>query len=151
MSTYVVSCASTALSASTTLSLVLINPATISYKITELSVSFDGAAAAAAVEVQLYRTVTIGSAAGSGTTPIKVGNPGSTTAQSTALTVLTTEPTTVEVLRRWFVSPASGLLLLQHPLGREPGAAGTGQEIGLRVITPAGVTPHAVGYLEFEE
>jgi hypothetical protein len=151
MPTYVVSCASTALTASNTQSLVLINPATIAYKITELSVSFDGAAAATAVEVQLYRTTAIGSPAGSSTTPIKVGSPSATAAQSTALTALTTEPTTVEILRRWFVSPASGLLLLQHPLGREPGAAGTGQQIGMRVITPSGVTPHAVGYLEFEE
>lgn len=151
MSTYVVSCASTALSASTTQSVVLINPATIAYKITELSISFDGAAAATAVEVDLYRTTTVGSPAGSSTTPIKVGSPNATTAQSTALTALTVEPTAVEILRRWFVSPASGLLLLQHPLGREPGAAGAGQQIGMRVITPSGVTPHAVGYLEFEE
>jgi hypothetical protein len=151
MSSYVVSCASTALSASATQSLILINPATIAYKITELSVSFDSAAAATAVEVQLYRTTAVGSPAGTSTTPIKVTNPGATAAQSTALTALTTEPTTVEILRRWFVSPASGLLLLQHPLGREPGAAGAGQEIGLRAITPSGVTPHVAAYLEFEE
>lgn len=152
MPTYVVSCASTALTASNTQSLVLINPATIAFKVTEMSVSFDGAAAATAAEVQLYRTVTLGTPAGSGpTSGTKSSNPGATTAQSTALTALTTEPTSVEILRRWFVSPASGLLLLQFPLGREPAAAGTGSQIGMRVITPSGVTPHAVGYLEFEE
>lgn len=151
MPTYVVSCASTALTASNTQSLILINPVTIGFRVSEMSVSFDGAAAAVAAEVQLYRTVTLGTPAGSSTTPIKVSNPGATTAQSTALTALTTEPTSVEILRRWFVSPASGLLLLQFPLGREPAAAGTGSQIGLRVLTPSGVTPHAVGYIELDE
>lgn len=151
MGAYVVSNASLALTASTTQSLVLINPAVVDIVINEIGVSFDSASAATAIEVDLYRTTNSAGAAGSSATPIRGTRPGGTAAQSTALTNLSAEPTAVEVLRKWFVSPASGMLVLQFPLGKEPTGLGAGQEIGLRVITPAGVTPHALAYIDFSE
>lgn len=150
-STYVVPSGSVTLSASATKSLWLINPATPGLRLTEVGISFDASTASVAPRVEIYRTTTLGSPAGTTTTPVRVNAPLEIAAQSTALTALTTDPTAVEVLRQWFVQPGGGLLVVQYPLGREPAAAGGGQRIGLRVITPAAVTPNAVSYGEFEE
>lgn len=153
MAIYVASLASAALlTASTTQSMLLLNPVVVAAKITEIGVSFDGSAVATAVRVQLYRVVTPGTPAGPAVTPVKVTGPSAATgAQSTFLSVLTAEPTTVEILRSWYVSPASGLLVVQFPLGQEPVAAGGGSQIGIRVITPASVTPHCDPYIVFDE
>jgi hypothetical protein len=142
-----------ALTASTTKTLVYINPAVVDIVINEISISFDSPSAATAIEVDLYRTTNATSAAGPSFTPVKTTKPGSggTAAQSTALINLTVEPTAIEVVRTYFISPASGLMVLQFPLGKEPAALGGGQPIGLRVVTPAGVTPHALAYLDFSE
>lgn len=149
--TYVIQTGSVALSGNATKSLILINPATVGFRITELGISFDQSSSATAVRVDLYRVVTIGSAAGGTATIVKANSPSDAAAQSTGLTALTTEPTTVEILRSWFIQQFGGLLVLPFPLGREPAAAGTGQRLGLRAITPASVTPNTVAYLEFEE
>lgn len=155
MGAYVVSNSTSipSLSASTTKTIIYVNPAVVDITINEVGLSFDSPSAATAVEVDLYRTTNATGAAGSSFTPVKTTKPGSggTAAQSTALIDLTVEPTAVEVLRTWFVSPASGLMVLQFPLGKEPISLGGGQPIGLRVITPAGVTPHVLAYLDFSE
>lgn len=150
-STYVVPSGSVALSASATKSLWLINPATPGFRLTEVAVSFDASTASVAPRVELYRITTIGPATGTNTPPIRVNAPLEIASQSTAQTVITSEPTAVEVLRQWFIQPGGGLVVLQYPLGREPAAAGGGQRIGLRVITPAAVTPNVCSYGEFEE
>jgi hypothetical protein len=151
-STYTVPNAAVALSASATKSLVLVTPATVDFVLTEISVSFDSATAAQGCQIDLYRVVTIGSAAGTTTTPAKSSNPDGAAATSTAKTNLTTEPTSVTVIKSWFLSPACGCLVLQHPLGREPsGSKTSGLALGLRVTTPSGVTPNALAYMEFEE
>jgi hypothetical protein len=153
--TYVVTTSSgSALTASTTVSLILLAPATNSFRVTELGISFDGSAAAAAIRVDLYRTTTLGSPTGTTATPVAVNNSQASIALSSGLTILTAEPSAVAVLRTWYVSPASGSLIVQFPLGREPDTthltSGT-QSIGIRVVTPSGVTPHAASYIEFEE
>lgn len=151
-STYTVQSGSVALSASATKSLWLLNPATVDFCLTELSISFDPAAASVAPRVDLYRVTTIGSPTGTTAVFVKVNNPDGAAAVSTGLTALTAEPTTVEIIKSWFVQPAGGLFVLQHPLGREPvGAKTNGNRIGLRVVTPASVTPNAIGYAEIEE
>lgn len=149
--TFVIQTGSVALSASTTKSLIIVNPAVVGFRLTELGISFDASTAVTAVRMDLYRVVTIGSAAGSTATVVKANTPLDVAAQSTGLVTITTEPTTVEILRSWFVQPAGGLFAIQFPLGREPAAAGTGQRIGLRYTTPASVTPNSVTYLEWEE
>jgi hypothetical protein len=72
-------------------------------------------------------------------------------ATTTGLTVLTTEPTAVEVLADWFIQPFGGLFDVQYPLQREPLSAAAGQRIGLRYVTPAAVTPNCRAYVWFDE
>lgn len=150
-STYVCASGSVALVASATKTIVLVNPAVVGIRLTEVGVSFDPAAAVVAPRVELYRVTTIGSPAGSGGVIVKANAPLDVASQSAALTNLTTEPTAVEVLRQWFIQPAGGLFVLQHPLGREPATSGAGARIGLRIVTAAAVTPNCSVYLEWEE
>lgn len=152
--TYTVNSGAIALSASATKSLILLNP-TISYVVTELGISFNAAAATAAVTVDLYRTTTLGSPAGTTATFVKE-NMGADTASSNAtassLVNLTTEPTTVEIIRSFYVQPFGGLVVLQFPLGREPQMTGTSSNrIGVRVTTPASTTPSAEAWFAVEE
>ena|ERR1700761_2956564 len=149
--TYSVQSGPVALSASATKSLILINPAVVGFRAIELSVSFDSASAGTAVRVDVYRTTTLGSPAGTTGVLVKENAPLDTAAQSTALTALSVEPTAVEVLRSFYLTPAGGLVILQFPLGREPAAAGAGQRIGLRCVTPAAVSPNGLAVVVFEE
>jgi hypothetical protein len=150
--TYVVNCAPVALTASTTKSLWLLNPAVVSFRLTEVGVTFDGSSAATAIRVDLYRTTTVGSATGTTFTVVKSNSPLDVAPQTTAQTIITTEPTAVELLRSWYLSPANGLMVLQFPLGREPSVANSGsQRLGLRCVVPASVSPNAVSYVEWEE
>jgi hypothetical protein len=149
---YTVRTGSVALTASTTKSLWLLNPAVDYFVIAQLAVSFDASAASAGVGIELYRVTTIGSATGTTFTPIKVNRIGDTAASgTTAQTPVTTEPTAVEVLADWFIQPFGGLFDVQYPLMREPLAAAAGQRIGLRYVTPAGVTPNCRAYVWFDE
>lgn len=149
-STYTVTpAAAVALSASTTQSLIIVTPGTVDFVLTELSVSMNTPTAAISPQVELYR-VASGTPVGTTTTPAKINGPDSYNAPFTALTAITTEPTTVTRLKPWFV-PQNGLLLLQHPLGREPvGSITGGAALGIRVITPASVSPNCLAYLELE-
>lgn len=139
------------LTASSTKSLLLLAPGTPGLRLTELGVSFDGSTTGTGVQIDLYRVVTIGSAAGTGVTPAKLTDDNSPVATATAVHSLTVEPTTVTVLRSWMVSPFGGLLAMQEVLDREVGAITSGARIGLRYTTAAGVTPGCVAYLGFAE
>ncbi|MCW2900923.1 MAG: hypothetical protein JWO67_3188 [Streptosporangiaceae bacterium] len=152
-STYTIPNIAVSLTASATKTLILITPISVDFVISELCVSMDTGAASTSPEVDLYRVTTIGTPAGTSTTPAKSSGPDSAAAPQTgtnALTNLTAEPTAVTVIKPWFV-PQSGLLLIQFPLGRETvGSLTGGAALGLRVITPAGVTPKALAYFEIE-
>lgn len=149
--TYSVPSAAAALSASGTKSLLLVNP-TNTFLLTELGVSFNASAASAGVLFELYRTTTLGSPAGTSTTPVRVNNSSDQSSTITALTNLTTEPTAVEILRTWFFQPFGGLYVFQFPLGREPMMSGTSSNrIGLRYTGVTGVTPSCTSYAEIEE
>jgi len=140
------------LTTAATKSLILLNPATVPFRVFQISVSLDNVTTdAEPVQFDLYRVVTIGSAAGTTSTPTPLDETDPATAQTTALTTLTTEPTTVTVIDGWYVTPHSGLFVVQFPLGREPKAKGAGARIGLRYVTASGVTPKANATLYFEE
>jgi hypothetical protein len=143
---------STALTASATKSLWLLNPASDFFLLAQFGISLDASAASAGVGVELYRTTTLGTPAGTAATITKVNRIGDTAAATTTgLTVLTTEPTAVEVLADWFIQPFGGLFDVQYPLQREPLSAAAGQRIGLRYVTPAAVTPNCRAYVWFDE
>jgi hypothetical protein len=150
--TYSLTTAAIALSASATKSLWLIQPATVDVVLTEISISFNSSSAVTAPQVDLYRTTTVGSPTGTGGTFVRVNDPDGPAATSSALVNLSAEPTTVEILKSWFVQPAGGLFAIQYPLGREPvGAKTNAGRLGLRVITAASVTPSVIGGAEIEE
>jgi hypothetical protein len=125
-----------ALVASTTKSLLLINPVP-KIILTHIDISMDGSAAAQGVRFDLYRVVTIGSAAGTTVTPVKTV-PGDSAATATVLNNLTVEPTTVEVIQSWYVQPFGGLLPLDAVLDREIVAPAGGARVGLRYVNPGG-------------
>lgn len=148
---YSVQTGSVALSASATKSLWLLNPATDGFIPIEIGVSFDSSTATTAVRVDLYRTTTLGSPAGTTATIVKVPDPNLAAATTTGLTALSAEPTAVEILCSWFIQPAGGTFVEQWPMGRELGAAAAGARIGLRAVTPSAVTPNCVSYVWFQE
>lgn len=139
--------------ASETKSLWLINPVGDAVKLTEIGVSGDGSAAVKGTKIELYRTVTLGSPAGTSDTPRKVSLVGDAAApSSTCLINLSAEPTSVELIGGpWFVRTDGGLLVIQFPLGREPFAAPAGARLGMRYTTPTGVTDQLAHYAKFEE
>ena len=152
-SLYSIATGSVALSASATKSLWLLDPVTNGFSIVEFGISFDGSAAATAIRVDLYQVSTIGSPAGTTATVNKWTDTNIGAATTTGLTALTAEPTTVAVLANWFVTPFSGLLEIQYPLGREVGAGAglTTNRLGLRAVTPSGVSPNCVSHVIWQE
>ena len=132
-----------------TKSLILLNPVTNRFVITQISVSMDATAAAAGVQFDLYRVNSLGSPAGTAGVE-NVLDPATQAATTTGLTALSTEPTTVFVLDSWYLQPLGGLLVVQYPLGREPVGAAAGSRVGLRYTTAA-ETPDCVATIWFEE
>lgn len=127
----------------------VINAATGSIRLVELSVSFDGVTPTAEpVTVELCSSTQAG--AGSSTAHTLVQCRGVTrTAQATAARAYSSEPTVLTVLKRWLVPAFGGLLVIQFPLGREPEQVTTVDGLCLRCTAPANVSVQ--GYLEVEE
>lgn len=151
MAQYSTSASAVVLTTAATKSLILLNPAVDGFRIIQVSISLDNVITdAEPVDFDLYRTVTLGTPAGTTGTQVKY-DPSFATAGTTSLTSLTTEPTSVEILDSWYVSPHSGLLVIQYPLGREPKASAAGSRIGLRYTTASGVTPKCNATLTFDE
>lgn len=139
------------LTGASTKTLILLNP-NVTFRVNEIGVSFDGSAAAQAIRVDLYRTLTLGTPAGTTGSPYKYSESEGPSPQCTSLVNLTTEPTAVKVLKSWFVSPAGGLLVIPFPQPGGLGMSGTSNDnLGLRVTTPASVTPSAAAYIEWNE
>ena len=148
---YSVNFGAIALSASATKSLWLLDPVTNPFAIVEFGVSFNASASSAPVQVDLYVVTSLGTPAGTTGTERALGST-TVAATTTSLTALTTEPTTKVLIQSWYVQPFGGLLEIQYPLGREGASAiGAGNRIGLQCVTPAAVTPTAVGHVWFEE
>lgn len=147
---YSVPAAITTLTAASTKSLILLNPATNRAVLTEVSISLNGSAAGTAVQFDLYRVTTLGSPTGTSTTALLL-DPATQAATTTALTVLTAEPTTVSVLDSWQVQELGGLFVIQYPLGREPVLAAAGARVGIRYTTASATTPTCACTVWFEE
>ena len=153
MTIYAVKAGAISHAAATTKSHWLLNPVTKAIKIVGFSVSYDSAVSGAGFAIELYRVTTIGSAAGTAGTQVKVnGGADAASALTTSLIVLSTEPTATEVLCEWTIQPFGGLLDIQYPQGREPFTAQAGQRLGIRTSTPAGSTTcNSRSYVWFDE
>ena len=138
------------LTAAATKSLLLLNPASNQFVVTEVSVSLDSSAAAAGVQIDLYRVNSLGSAAGNSAS-VTALTPTTQAATTTAISALGTEPSSVFVLDSWYVQPLGGLFVIQYPLGREPVGQTAGARIGLRYTTASGVTPDCLATMWIEE
>lgn len=119
-------------------------------RITEIGVSFDGATATA-VPVKLDLCSSTQAGAGTPTTtPTPQPIYGTLRAAlSTGGEDYTAEPTTLTILKSWFIRADGGLFILQSPLGREAEQPTTVDGLCLRATAPA--TVNALAYLEFEE
>lgn len=151
MALYTVTTGKVTLTAAATKSLILIDPVSVSIKVRKVVVSLDASAVAAGVQFDLYRVSTIGTPAGTTATPALCDERDSA-ATSTALTVLTAEPTAVTVIDSIYVQPLGGLYADWQPYGAEGVVAkSAGARIGLRYTTPTGVTPDCLATVYFEE
>jgi hypothetical protein len=136
MALYTVTTGKVTLTAAATKSLILVNPAVVRVKLRAVTISLDASAAAAGVQFDLVRATTL----------------GSPTAQSTALTALTAEPTTYAVIDSIYLQPLGGAMKDWQPFGAEGLATkAAGQRIGLRYTTATGVTPDCIATFYIEE
>lgn len=113
----------------------------------ELSVAFNGTSSTASpVTVRLVRT-SVAPSGGGTITQAPTATDGSNSASSTFTAYMPTTaspgvwggtaPTVGVILRTWFVSPTSGLVI-QFPLGQEPtGPATSGAGLGIQCVAPA--------------
>jgi hypothetical protein len=151
MALYTVPTGKTTLTSAATKSLILVNPATVSIRLRAVTISLDGSAAAAGVQFDLVRATTLGSPTGTSTTPIKCDERDGA-ATSTALTVLTAEPTTYAVIDSIYLQPLGGAIKDWQPFGAEGLVTSlAGQRIGLRYTTASGVTPDCLATFYIEE
>lgn len=116
-------------------------------RVTEVGVSFNGVTTTdVPVLVEIVRQSSAGTA--SALTIVTETESSSKTCQATARKGFSsTEPTTGDVVRSWYVTPTGGLFVMQFPLGREIDALSN--RIALRVTAPQAETVTA--YISFEE
>lgn len=140
------------LTAAATKTLILLNPVTVPIELIQITASLDNITTdAEPVLFDIVRATTIGSPAGTTGTEVRVDESDPSTAQTTSLINLSTEPTTYEIIDSFYLTPHSGVVAFQFPLGREPKAKGAGERIGIRYTTVSGVTPKYVVTAWFEE
>lgn len=132
----------------------VIAPAADGLVLVEFGISFDGVTASAVpatVELCQSTQATAGTA-GSAPTPVQIrGRTLTGGSVPTAGCNYTAEPTTLTVLKQWYVSPTSGLII-QFPLGREAEgdpSGGTIKALCLRVNVTANV--NCLAYMEVEK
>lgn len=99
------------------------------------------------IELQLIRQTTAGTA--SALTLVKWSDSDGDTIDASALHDFTAEPTAGDILSSVLVHPQTGYEIW-YPEGREP-IIGAGDRIGIRVITPSGVSPDATAPMVCEE
>lgn len=99
------------------------------------------------IQVELVRQSTAGTS--SANTPVKWDDSIAETLLTTARDQFTIEPTTGDILDVKEVHPQSGYEVI-YPLGQEP-ICGGGDRVGVRAITPSGVSPNARAYIRFDE
>jgi len=119
-------------------------------RITEIGVSFDGITAdAIPVTVDLCSSTQAGAGTPtSSPTPTQIYG-AARAALSTGGEDYTAEPTTLTVLKSWYIRADGGLFILQSPLGREIEQSTTVDGLCIRATAPAIV--NGLAYIEFEE
>lgn len=148
---YTIQSASAALTASATKTVVVARAgATFGIQALKWGVSFDGSAAAAGIQCQLvYVTFATGTPGTNSTTITPLQMYGRVLAHGmTAAGHWTTEPTVVTVLESKYIQQ-SGAYEWAIPLGKEPETAFS-EGLGVRVITPAAVTPNCSAFIQVE-
>lgn len=143
-----------ALAAATPLVTLVVYPtaSTRRMAVNEIAVTFNGTTATATPAiVRLVRTTTAptGSptACTQGPTPMDASSPASLC--TGFMPTWTTGPTVTSILRTWYVSPTSGIVL-QLPLGLEADSPSTASNgFGIQVVAPAVVS--ATSYLSWVE
>lgn len=131
-----------------------ISPAGHGLSLVELGISFDGVTASAVpVTVELCQSTQGAAGTGAASPPAAVQTRGRGTGGSapTVAHNFTAEPTTLTVIRQWFVSPNGGLFIYPLPLGREvecDASGGTIKALALRITPPA--TVNCLAYMEVE-
>lgn len=115
-------------------------------KVLFLSVSFDGAASAVPVLVEVQRQSTAGTMSGLTARPVDSAAPAATTSVSEASTG--TLPTSGVTLYRWYVTPNGGLFALNFAPGEEPVIPASGR-LGINMTAPSDV--NTIVSLTFEE
>lgn len=145
----VAECADQALAVSATETLIqIVAPTNHRLKVLAWGVFFSGVVVTnPSIRCELVRQSTAGTS--SANTPKKWDDSLAETLQTTARDAFTVEPTTGDVLDIKGVHPQSGYEII-YPLGQEPPVGG-GDRMGVRVITPAGVSPTAKAYIRFDE
>lgn len=131
-----------------------IAPAGHGLSLIEFGVSFDGVTASAVpAVVELCSSTQAGAGTSAGSVPTVLQTRGRATGGSapTAGHNYTAEPTTLTVLRQWYVSPNNGILQYGVPLGREiecDSSGGTAKALALRVNVSANV--NVLAWMEVE-
>lgn len=130
--------------------IALIGATQVKAKIVEFGVSFDGTSATAEpVRIRMVRT-TADDGTSTAATEVQFSDPDNPTPNCAAKHSYTAEPTKAsQAMAEWQVHPQAGLVM-QYPLGREPGLDNTTSNgIAIEVTAPAVVNCSA--YIIWEE
>ncbi len=134
--------------AATTKTVIQITSVTRPVKVTEWSISFDGATPAdEPVLVEVLRQTTAGTG-GTSVTPRKRVDYVST-ATTTAKTGPSAEPTAGDVLETYYLTPNGGLLVIQYPEGGEIVVPASGR-LAIRATAPSNAV-NAAAWVGWEE
>lgn len=136
--------------------LMAIAPATRGLLVVEMGMSFDGVTASAVpalVELVQSTQATAGTPGTGGAVPTIIQSRGRVTGGDapTGGANYTAEPTVLTAIRRWYVTPNNGILVVQFPLGREPecdDSGGAVKALGIRINVTAAV--NGLAYMEVE-
>lgn len=151
MTLFVANITPVALVASTRRTLVQILAGTQPLRIKEIGISFnDTDAAHAPIQTDLVRQSSGGTASVTGGVPLEQAEIGQASLASFRAGFSSTEPTTGDSLRTWYVSPAGGLWVMQFPLGDEP-VVGPAGRLAITVLPGAATTCNASAYIVFDE
>lgn len=137
-------------SAATKRTLLVANSTVDSFDITEIGVGFDATSSTGGqVFVELAQLTNATTGVVTAQTPVQIRGINYVTPLSSGRINYTTEPTAFLLGRNWLV-PMNGGLVIQFPLGREPGtiASTSGGSYALSVTAPSTVGCRA--YMEFE-
>ena len=151
MTLFVANITPVALVASTRRTLLQILAGTQPLRIKEIGISFSGTdASLAPIQADLVRQTSGGSASVTAGVPVEQMEIGQASLASIRAGFSSTEPTTTDYLRTWYVTPAGGLFVMQFPLGDEPVVGPTGR-LALTVLPGSATTPNAAAYIVFDE